>query len=109
MELKPGASLKGVQWQMFEAALVVECVWQTYGFHECVITSGNDGKHMDTSLHYKGLALDFRTWHIKPDSLVKMAADVRAKLGLDYDVVIETDHLHVEFDPKTVPPKGAST
>jgi hypothetical protein len=108
MELKPGASLIGVSDHMFIAALVVEGVYQAYGFHECVITSGNDGKHSAESLHYKGRALDFRTWHIHPESLVKMAADIRAKLGLHYDVIIEHDHLHIEHDPHVLP-QGATT
>jgi hypothetical protein len=28
-----------------------------------------------------------------------MVAEIRSALGSDYDVIIEPDHLHVEYDP----------
>ena len=66
----------------------------------CVVTSGTDGQHGKYSKHYVGQALDFRTRDIKLElrpTLVKM---VKEALGQDFDVVLESDHLHVEYDPK---------
>jgi uncharacterized protein YcbK (DUF882 family) len=99
MRLKEGATLHGVQWQMFDAALKVEDVYGRYG-HELTITSGTDGKHSPKSLHYKGLALDFRTRNVPQTQLPKIEREIKQALGNDYDVVFEGDHFHVEYDPE---------
>lgn len=90
--------IEGVCWQIFHAALVVEEVLKDYGT-ELVITSAHDGKHMDGSLHYKGRAIDIRTWAIKGREM-EVIAKLKAKLGRDYDIVVESDHIHLEHDPK---------
>lgn len=64
-----------------------------------VITSGMEGKHSSGSLHYAGLAFDFRTRHVKPDSRFELAARLQAELGEEFDVVLEADHIHIEWDP----------
>ena len=80
------------------AFIKVEMVYKDIGA-PCILTSGMDGTHSEGSLHYRGLAWDFRIWNVKdvPD-LVK-----RLKKALDpmyYDVVLEGDHIHLEYDPK---------
>jgi hypothetical protein len=67
---------------------------------EAVITSGKDGVHSEKSLHYSGKAFDFRTRHVEDDELLKVVKALKAQLGPDFDVVLEIDHLHVEWDPK---------
>ena len=66
-------------------------------FHtELVITSGKDGVHSQHSLHYEGKAVDLRTWNIL-DSVIQA---LKTKLGPEYDVILEKDHIHVEWDPE---------
>ena len=67
-------------------------------FDSATVTSISDGKHGNNSLHYSGLAVDFRIWNVK--NLDKKIKLIKAKLGIDYDVVTEKNHLHVEYDPK---------
>lgn len=67
---------------------------------DCWITSANDSKHKKNSLHYSGKALDFRSKHIHAARKKKWADGIRANLGPAFDVVLESDHLHVEYDPK---------
>ena len=98
MELKEGASVAGVCWQMFQAALIAEEVYKKLGA-ECVITAGTDGKHMNGSLHYEGRALDLRTRNIAGRELQAKVA-LQQRLGKNFDVVIEADHIHLEYDPK---------
>ena len=98
MKLKNNASLVGVRWEMFDAAVKVEECYQKLGF-ECVITSGSDGQHMKGSLHYKGLALDFRKRNVPIVMRPKLLKAIRQALGPDFDVVDEKDHIHTEFDP----------
>jgi LysM repeat protein len=76
------------------------------GLPNPVITSGNDSRHMNGSLHYSNRALDFRGNNISDAQGARLEAEVRRILGDRYDVHFETfpdrptnDHLHVEFDP----------
>lgn len=99
MKKKAGVKLAGVQWQMFEAALKVEPILEKHG-QECVITSGTEGQHSALSLHYRGWALDFRTTLLPKLHYNLILAELKAALGGDFDVVFESDHLHIEYDPK---------
>jgi len=99
LKTKSSVNLEGLSWRMFWAALKAEIVLTSYGA-ELVITSALDGKHMDGSLHYKGLAIDVRSRDVSGRE-PSIARDLRAALGSDYDVVIEPDHFHIEYDPKT--------
>lgn len=97
MKLKPGVNLKDVNWRMFFAAIVAEEIYHKYGA-ELVITSANDGKHRPDSLHYRGLALDLRTWQISGREQ-QVANELQQVLGDDFDVIAEANHIHVELDP----------
>lgn len=72
---------------------------------EVLVTSGNDGSHMEGSKHYDDEALDFRTKHLTKDEKSAFINALRRRLGPDYDVVLESpgksnEHAHVEWDPK---------
>ena len=111
MKLKEGASLAGVRWEMFYASIIVEGILNGHGY-ECVITSGTDGKHghppsktgkADGTLHDDGLALDFRNRTIPVPERAPLRKELSKALGQDYDVVLEKDHFHVEYDKKDAP------
>jgi hypothetical protein len=63
------------------------------------VTSVNDSKHMAGSKHYSDEAADLRTRDLSTVDVQRWAAAIRKRLGPDYDVVIESDHLHVEHYP----------
>jgi len=69
---------------------------------EMTVTSLRDGhEHKPKSLHNKGLAADLRTRHLGKDERTLVFG--RLKKHLDYwgyDVVLEPDHIHVEYQPK---------
>lgn len=96
---KPGVKVGGISPEMSLAFSVVASVFQSYGL-SCIVTSGLDGKHSTNSLHYSGRALDFRTRHVSPGVLFQLVHNVKEALGPEFDVVNESTHLHVEFDPK---------
>ena len=101
MKLKAGVRLTDLQPQMVLAAFIVD---EIYADAECTITSANDSKHSDASLHYKGCALDFRTKDYAGDKQA-LRDRIKAALGPDFDVVLEAlgednEHIHVEYDPK---------
>lgn len=99
MKRKEGTKLSGITSEIVLALLLTERVYQKFGA-ELVITSLNDGKHLTASLHYSGKAFDARTRDIEPDKRKDLAEAVHEALGNEFDVVLESDHLHVEFQPK---------
>lgn len=96
--VKPGAIL-GSEPAMEHARRIIAQIWARHGFR-LTVTSGLDGSHSAQSKHYLGLAEDYRTRDVPRIVVAQMAAEIRADLGSDYDVVVESDHLHVEYDPK---------
>lgn len=66
---------------------------------EMVITSANDSKHMKDSLHYKNLAFDLRTRHMTKAEAKQVTQDLKLRMGPSWDVVLEKDHIHCEYDP----------
>jgi len=99
IRIKPGVSLRKMQPQMTIALIVGERVFGDYG-SDLTITSGDDGVHSPNSLHPKGLAQDWRIRDLKPGSVKFVFDKLREILAGQFDVVLEDDHMHVEFDPK---------
>lgn len=64
------------------------------------VTSGNDLVHRPDSKHYHDEALDFRTRTLTKAQQAAWVTVCKRRLGRNYDVVLEKDHLHVEYDPK---------
>ena len=71
-----------------------------------ILTSGSEqsARHGVTSLHYSGNAVDIRIRD--PHSGISLcntqAAVERIKeaLSVDFDVILESDHIHMEYQPK---------
>ena len=98
--IKPGVDLRGLTPQMAVAFSIAQNIFREKAGASCVITSGSDGTHGPNSLHYKGKALDLRTNNLRPEQVHPVYATLKIALGAQFDVVLEEDHLHVEFDPK---------
>lgn len=100
LSIKQGVKLIGIKPEMTFAAIIVDQVYTQYNIQDCVITSGLDGQHKPHSKHYTGEALDFRTRNM-PDNIAVLITDVaQQRLGENYDIIFETDHIHCEYDPK---------
>lgn len=57
------------------------------------VTSIREGGHGWGSLHYIGLAFDFRREGVR-------IKEIKDALGPNWDVVDERSHVHCEYDPK---------
>jgi hypothetical protein len=73
---------------------------------DMLVTSGNDKVHAKGSKHYTDEALDFRTHHLTTTDKQALKAALKARLGRDFDVIIEdengpNEHMHAEHDPKS--------
>ena len=102
-KVKKGADISQLNVEMREALQIMAAIYEKYGY-QMTITSGNDGKHMSGSKHYVNNAVDLRIWGIAEDGFLQIIGnEMQEMLDLHksgYQVVIESDHYHVEFDPK---------
>lgn len=100
MQIKQGVILAGLDIRMRPALIAAERVWKEYGQPEGVtITCGLDGTHSAGSFHYYGLAVDCRTRYWDDMTTADVAQRLRYLLGGDFDVVIHSSHIHIEYDP----------
>lgn len=72
---------------------------------EAILTGGQEEAHSLGSLHYgtkddfQCRAADFADDGITADQKKFLTIDLQSRLGHDFDIVWEANHLHVEFDP----------
>ncbi len=99
MKLKHNVKLQGLQPQIMMAVIVANDIYNQHD-KELVITSVNDSKHGENSIHYKGNAIDLRTRYFGNQEKIEVYREIQSRLGYDFDVVLENDHIHVEYDPK---------
>jgi len=100
LSFKPGVKIAGVRSEIAIAINVAASVYFAYGY-DCIVTSVVDGKHSRGSLHYSGGAMDLRTRHLPNLATVKsISHDIREGLTDEFDIILEKDHIHIEFQPK---------
>lgn len=99
LALKEGVDIRGIRTEIWAGATIVASCFAEQKIH-CVITSCKEGKHMDKSLHYKGLAVDIRSRDIPLQTAAALIATCKEALGAQFDLVVEGDHWHLEYDPK---------
>ena len=98
MQFKEGVNFTDIHEAVSDPTLLagLDYIFRKFGVEGAVITSARDGKHNEDSFHYKGQAIDLRTKHV----LEALTKQIKEYLGTDYDVVLESDHIHIEWDPK---------
>jgi hypothetical protein len=93
-----------VRFDDLHAAMVLalsraEAIYRDLGYGEVWITSANDRQHMEGSAHPKGRGIDLRTRIMNQPIEPQLAADrLRVALGPQFTVVLESDHIHVQFN-----------
>ena len=97
LSLKPGVLFEEIHERIVEALPTLERIYAHFG-KTLVITSARDGKHKAGSLHYEGKAIDLRTRDFTPLRRQDVHFECQNQLGVDFDVVLEKDHIHCEFD-----------
>ena len=99
MILKEGVKIQGISTELLFGLNVADGVYKDHG-QELTITSLLDGKHSSTSLHYSGNAGDLRTRDVPKELHQPIRDDIKSKLGIDFDVILESDHIHMEYQPR---------
>lgn len=113
LRIKPGVRLHGVKSEVMITAPIISDIMSAHGL-DCTITSGIEGAHKRLSRHREGDALDYRTRHIPGGCLGEQAKKIHAEIcdalgvtissagvrvGGEYDVILEHNHIHVEWQP----------
>ena len=98
--LKKGVRLTDLTAQCHLAMMVSWSIYAQSGADEFVVTSVNDSVHGQNSLHDHGEAFDCRIWMLDEDIRQTVANEIAESLGTDFDVVLESDHIHIEHDPE---------
>ena len=103
VKLKTGVKINGAHFYR-EMTRIIDCFRATAPvFSDDVlwITSANDSTHMQGSLHYMNRAFDIRINNILGgiEEAKKWVIRAQLALGDNYDVILEKDHVHVEFQP----------
>lgn len=96
MLIKAGVEICWLRSEIRKKLTEIEGIYNDEG-NELIITSTFEGHHSAGSLHYADLAIDFRLPNKNRERVVRK---IRKYLRPDYDVIMEVDHLHVEYDPK---------
>ena len=99
LAIKHGARVHGIQPEMILAVVVIEGILREAGF-ATTITSCVDGSHSNASLHYTGSAVDIRIRDIPQEKLELLRTSIADRLGMDFDILLEADHYHCEWQPK---------
>lgn len=98
MELKAGVQLANLSPQIVLALTMADQAYRAIGV-SMVVTSISDGKHSAGSLHYSGQAADLRTRTVPVKQRQALRDTIARTVGSEFDVVLESDHIHLEFDP----------
>lgn len=99
--LKNGVNLH-VSDEIFFALGVADSVYKRIADRQVVVTSARDGhQNKPNSLHNIGQAVDLRIRDLTNDQVQRIGATLHNSLfPQGFDVVVENDHIHVEYDPK---------
>jgi len=96
MLIKAGVDISRLRPEIRKKLNNIEDIFN-YRDNEMIITSTFEGRHCAGSLHYANLAVDMRLPHNNREEIIN---EIKLYLGSDYDVCIEFDHIHIEYDPK---------
>ena len=100
IRIKKGVNISGIQSEMVLGINIAEKIFNKHNV-DLVITSCTDGSHSRGSLHYVGFAIDARSRDITDDNeKINVQAELQDALGNQFDIVIESTHYHIEFQPK---------
>lgn len=97
MFIHPDVKAHGMSTNLLLALYIADQLWKEIFDEELVLRHVCNGRHSVGSLHYIGNAADLRTWGIDAELA---CVELRKRLGSEYDVILEDDHIHIEYQPK---------
>ena len=98
LRLALNVRLQGIRPELLLGIIIISDLCRVSGA-KVLITAVLNGLHMRNSLHFVGGAVDF-TVELLGDRAI-WVAELKDRLAINYDVVDEDTHIHVEFQPHT--------
>jgi hypothetical protein len=98
MKLKNNVRLTDLKPQLILAMIITDQIYAKHG-QELVLTSVDDSVHGPGSLHPSGNAFDARTSYFTAEERKLVFQELKEALDVNYDLVDEGDHFHIEYDP----------
>lgn len=95
MLIKPGVDISRLNRNIRRALCSCDAIFKKYG-ETFIVTSTYEGNHLACSLHYADDAFDCS---LPIKNLYTINDELKSTLDTNYDVVLESDHIHIEFDP----------
>jgi len=92
-----GCRIQGLQNELLLGLIIANDVYKSFQL-DLLVTCITDSKHSSASLHYVGFAADLNRPNF--DNVNMVIERLKTHLGDDFDVVLESDHIHIEFQPK---------
>ena len=99
MLLKLGVDISRLKSPIRKKLNIIDSICILLGGSEAILTSTYEGSHSPSSLHHADLAIDVRRYSEKISE--RIIEKLKTDLGPNYDAVFESDHIHIEYDPKT--------
>lgn len=100
MKFKDGVIHMDMSPFLIDQYVIVDRIHLEIVGREAICTSARDGEHMKGSKHYTGEAIDLRIHDMQPGNAKQVVKMMRKELGPDFDVVLEKNHIHWEYDPR---------
>ena len=105
LQTKEGVSIDDLQPEALSAAEIAKPILEAAGVDFVVTSAGPadraNADSVEGTKHDTGQAFDIRTRDIPSKQRQAVVNRLKEVLGDDYDVVLESDHIHVEFDRKS--------
>ena len=99
MLVKFGVDVSRLNRKIRKTLNTVHKIYTHMGLSEPVVTSTYEGNHSAGSYHYSNDAYDLRLPTHVVQQLNDLVQNLQEKLS-DCDVILEGNHIHVEYDPK---------
>ena len=99
MIVKDGTTLLGLHPKMQIANCIVAVIYFKNGFKFRLTAGVDQFGHSAKSFHPKGRACDWGIQGLSIQQVKDLRDEIDLKLGPDYDIVLEKDHIHGEYDP----------
>lgn len=101
IHFKPEVEIHWFSWQLFEVLLNAS-MWTNRTGINAHVSSVDDGSHPgsagNTTDHGLSLAVDINVDSLKPADLENLYQYLRKLMPRDFDVIAETDHVHIQWD-----------
>jgi len=94
-----GTTSQGLKPEIISIESIVDRAFNSTAGRDAIITYTTNGRHRQNSLHYSGYAIDLRTRDLTSSQKGQAAEILRGALGVNYDVIVEPTHIHLEYDP----------